>query len=326
MLSSLQQTSLWSDNISNLYLSLACIWGMVLEDLDRYNFIGTPFPTLGHLSECATPEELQHFITARHRAEDLVLYQLVVSFTVWAAALGGWCRVGNGLGRGANSSSASREGRRWQLLEDLNAPAATVSSRRPFGLLILPLHSIPLPAAGVEVRGLGGVGCTMGLSVAAGAVSSSNHHLATRGRREDQARGAEGERGSWVEAVGAVGFCFPCAALHLHLLHPTEGTGRHGWGGEDLQLRGHAWKRRLMFIYASPNLHPYVMSRAVSHVPNQKGGKNEKRFHFIWKNGLKKLRHSELRGYYCTFQQCLNFLQGSVFSPSLTNQLHRKTR
>lgn len=183
-----------------------------------------------------------------------MLYQLVVPFTVWAAALGGCCRIGDGLGRGANSSSTCGESRCWQLLEDLNASAATVNTCRPFRLLDLPLHTVPLSTGGVEVRGLGGVGCPASLSMAAGAVGSSNYHLATWGRWKDQARGAEGESRSRVEAVWAVGFCIPCAALHLHLLYPAEGTGRHGRGGEDLQLRRHAWERGLIFIYAPTNL------------------------------------------------------------------------
>lgn len=45
-----------------LNLSLTRIAGMVLQDLDGNYLIGALLPTLHHLPECPSPEELQHLV------------------------------------------------------------------------------------------------------------------------------------------------------------------------------------------------------------------------------------------------------------------------
>lgn len=130
---------------------------MVFQDLDGYDLIGASLPALGHLPERASPQKLQHFVATGHRAEDLVLHQLVIPFAVGAAALGGRSRVGYGLARAPPAAAACTRGVRGggsgELLQYLNAATATAAAFA--GLLDLPLLSVSVTP---RLRGDLGVG------------------------------------------------------------------------------------------------------------------------------------------------------------------------
>ena len=67
----------------NLNLSLSGITGMVLQDLDGHDLIGSFLPAFGHLTESAPAQELEDLIlVVDGGVEDLVLHQLVVPITV----------------------------------------------------------------------------------------------------------------------------------------------------------------------------------------------------------------------------------------------------
>ena len=69
----------------NLNLSLSGITGMVLQDLDGHDLIGSFLPALGHLTKGAPAQELEDLIlVVDGGVEDLVLDQLVVPITVGA--------------------------------------------------------------------------------------------------------------------------------------------------------------------------------------------------------------------------------------------------
>lgn len=55
---------------------------MIFENLDGHDLVGASLPALGNLAEGAAAEELQYLIAVGDRAEDFVLHQLVVTFTV----------------------------------------------------------------------------------------------------------------------------------------------------------------------------------------------------------------------------------------------------
>lgn len=63
-------------------LPLTRVAGVVLEDLYGDYLTGPLLPTLHHLPERPSAQELQHFVLRRRRVEDLVLHQLVVPFAV----------------------------------------------------------------------------------------------------------------------------------------------------------------------------------------------------------------------------------------------------
>ena len=55
---------------------------MVLQDLDGHDLVGPLLPALGHLTEGAPAEELQHLVLiVEGGVEDLMLDQLVVTIT-----------------------------------------------------------------------------------------------------------------------------------------------------------------------------------------------------------------------------------------------------
>lgn len=216
---------------------------MVLQDLDGHNLISSSFPALGHLPKRAPAEKLKNFVAVGDGAEDLVLDQLVVPFPVGAAAFGGGGRVGDGLGGGPRSSRTCGESRSRELLQNLNAATAASSSSGTLHFLVLPLHTVPVSTGRVRLRVVGVVGGSAAgpPREAPGAVCSTDHHLAPGRWGEDQARGAEREARCGVEAVLAHRtVCFigsiPSTALHFDFFHPAEGTGRHRWRGENLQL------------------------------------------------------------------------------------------
>ena len=69
----------------NLDLPLPGVAGMVLQNLDGDDLIGSLLPALGHLSECSPTEELEDLVlVVDGGVEDLMLDQLVVPITVGA--------------------------------------------------------------------------------------------------------------------------------------------------------------------------------------------------------------------------------------------------
>lgn len=248
---------------SHLNLALARVRRMVLENLDGHDLIGAPLPTLGHLSERPSSQELQHLVAVGHGAQDLVLHQLVVALAVGVAALGGGGGMSDGLSRGgasACSASADPVGGHWrrELLQDLDAVAAV-------HLLALTLQAVLLvvevallrgrlcvfhAAAGRGGRGRGRGGGRSPAD-AAGAVGRPHHRLLPGAGRVVGAVGrvepgpGRGGRRSLSGTMLVVSIVclqcgrFPGRVLHLEPFGAGVGAGGHRGGGERLDMGRH---------------------------------------------------------------------------------------
>lgn len=131
---------------AHLDLTLARVRRMLLQDFHRHNLVGAALPALHDLAEGPAAQELQHLIRVLHRAEDLVLQQLVV------AVIGPTpCASHVLIGGHRAAHVALQHGRqRRMFLYDLHGPCATdlllvffafkpTSVKRPFALLHLVL-------------------------------------------------------------------------------------------------------------------------------------------------------------------------------------------
>lgn len=121
---------------------------MILQDFNCHYLVCAPLPAFGHLAEGAASQELQHLVAVGHRAQDLVLDQLVVALAVGVAALGGRSGMCYGLSRGGSPSATDAVGDHGgrELLQYLDAVAAV-------HLLALPLQAVLLVVEVARLRG-----------------------------------------------------------------------------------------------------------------------------------------------------------------------------
>lgn len=134
---------------------------MVLQDLYRHDLICAPLPAFRHLAEGAASQELEHLVAVGHRAQNLVLDQLVVSLAVGVAALGGGGGMRYGLSGGGAPSAPGAVGDHGgrELLQYLDAVAAVHLLARPLQAVLPVVEEEEVARLG---RGRGLLGPTAG--------------------------------------------------------------------------------------------------------------------------------------------------------------------